>query len=163
MKPASRTFILLSILVFFCLSATGQGRENHKEKIEKYRSMKIAYFTDNIEFAPDEAEKFWPLYNAHDQKQDELRREIRRSSRQYSQQAEDLSEQETEVIIDRIIEIRKEELELDMKFHQELKQILPASKIMKLYITEVQFREYMLKRIREDRGGPGRSQGSKLP
>lgn len=118
--------------------------------------MKIAYFTENLELTPEEAEKFWPLYNAHEQQRDELRRETRKSSRKYTEQAGELSEQETEAIVDRIMEIRKEELELDIKFHEELKKILPASKVMKLYMTEVQFREYMLRRIREDRGGHGR-------
>jgi Spy/CpxP family protein refolding chaperone len=163
MKPAIKISMLFSILVLFCLSAAGQGQEGHKQKMERYRSMKIAYFTENLELMPDEAEKFWPLYNAHEQKREELRRETRKSTRQYTEQAGELSEEETEAIVDRIVEIRKEELELDVKFHEDLKNILPASKVMKLYMTEVQFREYMLRRIREDRGGHGRGREGRTP
>lgn len=125
--------------------------------------MKIAYFTENLELTPEEAEKFWPLYNAHDKKKHELRREIRMNSRQFSQQAEQLSEQEVEGIIDKLIEIRQKDLQLDIEFHKELKKILPPKKIMELYITEVHFREYMLRQIREDRSGSKRRREEQFP
>ena len=113
--------------------------------------MKIAYYTENLELTPEEAEKFWPLYNEYDNKKHELRRENRTNSRQFSQQAEQLSDQEVEEIMDRMIENRKKDLQLDIEFHDNLKTILPPKKIMKLYITEIRFREYMLKKIREER------------
>ncbi len=121
--------------------------------------MKIAYFTENIDLTPGEAEKFWPLYNQHEQKKDELWKSLRMNSREFSQKAEELTETEAEEIIDNHMEIRQKELQVDMDFHSELKKILPAKKIMKFYITEVRFREYMLQRIREERGGPQRGPG----
>ena len=38
---------------------SAQPRRGQQERMEHYRSMKIAYFTDNLEFSPEEAEKFW--------------------------------------------------------------------------------------------------------
>lgn len=125
--------------------------------------MKIAYFTENLELTPEEAEKFWPLYNEYDSKKHELRRENRTNSRLFSQQAEQLSDQEVEEIMDRMIENRKKDLQLDIEFHDNLKTILPPKKIMKLYITEIRFREYMLKKIREERSESKRKRERQIP
>ncbi len=155
MKRNSRILILGLILMASSLASYSQ-EPGQKEKLERYRSMKIAYFTENIELTPEEAEKFWPLYNAYDEKKNVLRKEVRRRSRQFSKENEQMSEKEIEENLDRIIEIRRMETELDEEFHHALKEFLPPAKIMKLYITEVRFREYMLQQIREDRHGPGR-------
>ena len=163
MKTSTRILSFSVPIIFLCLSAMGQGPQNHEKRMEKYRSMKIAYFTENIELTPEDAEKFWPLYNKYDQQKHELRMNRRLRSKEFSQQAEQLSEQEAEKIIDRHMEIRQKELQLDMEFHNELKQVLSSKKIMKFYITEVQFREYMLRRIREERGEPNRKREKQLP
>ena len=125
--------------------------------------MKIAYFTDNLDLTQEEAEKFWPLYNKHEQQKSELSGKRRMRSRKFSEEAEQLSEEEAEQIIDRQIEIRQEELKLDMEFHNDLKQILPAKKIMNLYITEIRFREHMLRQISEDRGDSNRRHEREFP
>jgi hypothetical protein len=118
--------------------------------------MKIAYFTENLNLTPGEAERFWPLYNTYEQQKHELHRKRRLRSREFAENAEQMTEEEAEGIIDLHLEARGKELELDQKFHDELKKVLPAKKIMKLYIAEIEFREYMLRKIREDRGGPHR-------
>jgi hypothetical protein len=126
--------------------------------MEQYRSMRIAYFTENLELTPEEAEKFWPLYNQHEKNKEEIMHERRIRSREFRQQAPEISEEEAQEIIDRHIEARKKEHTLDIKFHEELTKILPAKKIMQFYITEVKFREYMLRKIREERGHGSRGE-----
>ena len=127
--------------------------------MEKYRSMRVAYFTDNLDLTPDEAEKFWPLYNKYDNQKEELRNNRRMIMREYHQEGREITEEEAEVFTDRHIEMKQKDIEVDIEFHKELKTVLTANKIMQFYITEVQFREYMLKRIREDRGNAGRGHG----
>ncbi len=159
MKSTSSKWFLFILMTFFSLSAAAQQPQRHAEKMERYRSMKIAYFTENLQLTPEEAEKFWPLYNQLEQEKDQLRKNRRMRSREFSKQAEELTEEEAEEIIDNHMEIRQKEIQLDLEFHNELKKILPAKKIMEFYITEVQFREYMLQRIREERGEPHRGPG----
>ncbi len=155
--------MILSILVALCFSASGQKPSGHGQKMEYYRSMKIAYFTENLALTPEEAEKFWPVYNRHERDKAELRKDRNIRSREFSERADQLTEEEAEGIIDRHMENQQKELQLDMDFHSELKKILPAKKIMKLYITEVRFREHMLRQIREHRDRPDRGYGKQIP
>ncbi|NBC24749.1 MAG: hypothetical protein GVX78_03945, partial [Bacteroidetes bacterium] len=43
--------------------------DNWKEKIE---SQKVAFITNELNFTPKEAREFWPLYNEHQGKKEEL-------------------------------------------------------------------------------------------
>ena len=125
--------------------------------------MKIAYFTENLDLTPQEAEKFWPLYNEYQKIKGELYRSKGLRSRGFAQKMDEISEKEAEEIIDKHMEVKKNELTLDIKFHEDLKKVLPAKKVMKVYITEVQFREYMLKHIREEHGGGKSKSGRQDP
>ncbi|MFC2098612.1 hypothetical protein ACFLSP_02590 [Bacteroidota bacterium] len=152
MKYYSSILLSFCLLLTFNLSVLAQEPNNHEKRMEKYRSMKIAYFSDNMDLTPEEAEIFWPLYNKFEKQKAELKTDRRMRSRAFSENAEQLNELEAEQIIDQHIENRQKEVEIDTEFHKELKKVLPAKKIMKFYVTEVHFREYMLRRIREQRG-----------
>jgi hypothetical protein len=151
------------MLIILSLFARGQQTDDHQKRMEEYRAMKIAYFTENLGLTPQEAEKFWPLYNKYEQDKAELRKNRIDRSHEFAEKADQMSEEEAEEIVNKHIENRKKELQLEIQFNADLKKILPAKKIMKLYITEVQFREYMLRQIREHRGDPDRKKDREDP
>ena len=153
MKSELRILIIFAVLFSFSLSVMGQKPDDKEDRREKYRSMKIAYFTENLDLTSQEAEKFWPLYNEYQKNKGELLRSKGLRSRGFVQNMDAISEKEAEEIIDKHMEARKKEISMDIKFHEDLKEVLPPKKIMKVYITEVQFREYMLKHIREEHRG----------
>ena len=162
MKYIVRTLPLILILCTLTFVVNAQESKEREERREKYRSMKIAYFTERLELTPEEAEKFWPLYNEVEKKKHELpNRNIR--PRHYTQQLENLTDEEIEKITDDIIDARKKEAQLSAEFHEDLKKFLSPKKIMKLYITEVQFREYILRKIRDERAGSKPVKGKNPP
>ena len=58
-----KTAKLLSTLAFLLtIVAMGQPRLNQKR--EQIKALKIAYITDELKLTPEEATKFWPLFNA---------------------------------------------------------------------------------------------------
>jgi Spy/CpxP family protein refolding chaperone len=157
MKYALRIITPVLLLFSFSLVLNAQEGKGRQEHMEKFRSMKIAYFTENLELTPEEAEKFWPLYNDFDSKKREVSRSRRRGPRNINERLENMTDQEAEKMADDMILSRKKEVELDEAFHEDLKKILPPKKVMKYYITEYRFREYMLRKIRDERrGGNGK-------
>jgi hypothetical protein len=163
MKSTYRTILIFGILSLISISNYGQQPNRHEERREKYRAMKIAYFTENLDLTPEEAEKFWPVYNKHEKSKGELMKNRRLKARDFAEQAGSVSEEEAQKIIDQHIENRQKEIQLEIDLHKELKKILPATKIMKLYITEVQFREHMLRQFRGDQHQGQRRKGRELP
>ena len=164
MKYTSRIFILILMLCNLTGALYAQEGKSREEHREKFRSMKIAYFTEELELTSEGAEKFWPLYNDYEKKKREVSQYRHRRPQNMDEKLANMTDQEAEKMADGIIESRKKEVELAEAFHRDLKKIFPPKKVMKFYITEYGFREYMLRKIRDERrNGGGKKQENPPP
>ncbi|TRX37522.1 sensor of ECF-type sigma factor [Flavobacterium restrictum] len=144
---------LLPIL-FLLISCTfyAQG-ERFREKKEQIRTMKVAFLTTELDLSPSEAEKFWPLYNAFDDKQFELRH---LKMKAYINRIDDgsldkMSEKDANAFLNQMESTEEELFLLRKKFVSNLKGILPSVKIIKLRKSEEDFNRKLLQQYR-DRG-----------
>ena len=55
-------FLLLIGVIFISTNNYSQNRE----KLNRVKAYKIAYITDLLNLTTNEAELFWPIYNAHE-------------------------------------------------------------------------------------------------
>ncbi|MCK4854003.1 MAG: hypothetical protein KAT31_07070 [Bacteroidales bacterium] len=163
MKYTVRILTLILMLCDLTLSLNAQERKGREEYIEKFRSMKIAFFTERLELTPGEAEIFWPAYNEYEKEKREISRHRHFRHRNIDEQLENMTDEEAEKKVDEMMEGRKKEVQLASAFHEDLKKIFPPKKVMRFYITEIQFREYMLRKIRDERGGGPRKKGENPP
>ena len=124
---------------------------------ERIKAMKVAYVTERIELTAGEAEKFWPVYNEYEKRKIDILHEIRGLRKYYDDHQESIKDEELVKLLDKFIKLQQEDAELLTSYHKKFLEILPPDKVMKLYIAEVQFKNYLLKRLREHREeGPGR-------
>jgi len=116
----------------------------------EYAKQQQEFFTKNAELTPTEAEAFFPVYNELQQKKRELNREIRRIMRQ--EPGTQVSEEQSLKAIDAQADVNIKIAELEKEYLQKFKQILPASKILKVQNAEEQFNSQILKDIQQSRG-----------
>ena len=64
---------ILALLLFLVTFSIYAQNDKTDEKREKIKAFKVSFLTTELELTPTEAEKFWPIYNAYDDKQLELR------------------------------------------------------------------------------------------
>ena len=77
---------LLVILLIF-VQGVGFAQERlSEEKRKEFESQKIAFFTKELDLSPEEAVKFWPLYNEMGKKMREAEGEMRKKARGMMQQ-----------------------------------------------------------------------------
>jgi hypothetical protein len=62
---------LYLILSFVCINALAFAQdateqEMPEKKQQDIQALKVAFITKELELTPDEAEKFWPVYNQYD-------------------------------------------------------------------------------------------------
>mgnify|MGYP006895929106 FL=1 len=148
-----KLFKILPILVLFSsLNFYAQG-EKMKEKREQIRTMKVAFLTTELDLTSAEAEKFWPVYNAFEDKQFELRhqkmgafiKKIKDGS------VSQMTEKEASTFLNQMESNDEEIFMLRKKLTATLRNILPASKILKLKKSEEDFNRKLLHQYR-DRG-----------
>ena len=113
----------------------------------------IAFFTKRLELTPDEAEKFWPVYNEYKDLKIKIQLERQELNRNFNQNGLNMSDREMTEAGDRFIGLEVREAALAQEFHNKIKTILPPVKVLKLYQAENQYRLQLLKELQERREG----------
>lgn len=118
---------------------------------EKIKTLKIAYLTEQLNLTTTEAEKFWPIYNSHDKKINELRLVTRKNLRKIKEEHKDpknISEKEAKRIVDFKLETDKNIHEEQLKFISKLEGILSYKKIIQLQIAEIEFGRNLMRKYK---------------
>jgi len=139
--------LTLSVLLLFTALSFSQ---DFKEKREKIKALKVAYITEQLELTTDEAQRFWPIYNANEEKQFELRHKKMRSiiNKFENGGLEKLSDKEATSLIDQVESIEDELHDYNKKYIKELKTVISAKKIIKLKKAEDEFNRKLMKQFR---------------
>ena len=125
--------------------------QNDNEKREKIKAYKVSFLTTELELTSSEAQKFWPIYSAYDDKQFELRHEKMKTYflRLDDSNVNSMSEKEAATLLSQIESADKELFVLREKFMSNLKKILSAKKILQLKKSEDDFNRKLLKQYRD--------------
>ncbi|WP_162820076.1 hypothetical protein [Kordia sp. SMS9] len=141
-------YYITILLVCFGLSLGMAQDGKIREKIKKLR---IAFFTENLDLTEEEAQQFWPVYNAYDDINHKLRiQELNRIKRNIKSN-ENMSETEATTILDRIQTIESQVYENGVNLIKKLREFLPAIKIIKLKKAERDFNKNLMKQFRNRR------------
>ena len=129
------SFLLIGSMVF---GQVGKRREALEERI---KSLKIAFVTEKLALTPDESEKFWPVYNQMEAERASLMAEKK------SDFGDDITDKEAQLYITRHFDIREKEIQLERRYIDKLKTLLPDRKVAKLLWAEKQFRQEVMSNI----------------
>ncbi len=130
----------------------GRFKEKMQQKKEQLKSMKIAFITTELNLTPDEAAKFWPVFNAFEEKQRELKQE---KIKNYLDRidSDKLTEKEANTLLTQMESSEEELFQLRKKFVSNLKGVLPSVKILKLKKAEEEFSKKLLQQYRDKKMG----------
>ena len=118
--------------------------------MEKLNAYKIAFFTRRLNLTPQEAEKFWPVYNEFQNKRVQIQTERARMNRDVNQNELNMTEKEMIEIADKLISLEVQEAMLAQDYHKRFREILTPQKVIRLYQAENQYRMQLLNELREN-------------
>jgi len=145
----------LLLIILFLLSIHSFAQPRMEEKKEQIRALKVGFITNELALTADEAAKFWPLYNAYDDKQFELRHNKMKAYKgRMEADLYKMSEKEASSLLTQIENNEDELYQIRKKFITSLKGILPSVKIIKLKKAEDDFNRKLLEQYRNK--GPRR-------
>jgi hypothetical protein len=119
--------------------------ESRKERL---KSQKVAFFSNNINFTAKEAEKFWPVYNEYYEKREILTVERDKTLRQLANFENMVNDKEVKALLDAYTSSFTKESELFQEYYKKFSAILSPKKVIRLYITEEQFKQMLLRTLR---------------
>lgn len=147
---------IIALLVFNAFAVKAQGQE----ELDKLTAYKIAFFTQRLNLSSAEAEKFWPVYNNYSARKSKIQLERVALMRYAMQNEANLSEQELSSTADKLAQSFADEANLTVAFNGDIKKILPPAKVIRLFQSENQYKQQLLRELNQRRQGPGQGQGS---
>src|SRR5664279_1229318 len=150
-------FLLLIILTFPVIRTEAQN-----SNLEKLNNYKIGFFTKKINLTSTEAEKFWPAYNDFQSQRNKIQLEKLSINRDFNLNENSLSDSQLEEMGDKYVDCLVRESNLEVTFHQKLKELLPPAKVIRYYQAENQYKLQLLnelQNVRQQQKGlrPGRN------
>jgi hypothetical protein len=131
-----KNLLIILLLMFGSASATmSQEPEKTQQQQQqpdggKLKALQIAYLTTKLNLKPEEAQRFWPVFNQY---QDEIRK--------VRIEGKDLPEVDKE---QKIVDIRK-------KYFEEFTKVLNKDRADRVFKADNEFRDVIRKEIQERR------------
>lgn len=141
------------IWIFLFCYGFSYGQFN-RESREKIKTLKIAYITEQLNLTPKEAEKFWPIYNAFEEKQFKLKLKNRmemRNALKDKNNIESLTEKEATNLVAKKLKNDKAIYETEKNFIEKISNIISSKKIIQLQVAEIEFSRKLMKKYRKKR------------
>ena len=133
-----KNLVFGTIICLFSIPSFTQNNNSYNNR----EAVKIAFYTKKMNLSSEESKIFWPIVN-------EMEKEIKEIKNKNShgkmiikdKKPEELTEKELEDILDMKLLISKEILDLKIKYHEKIKEILPINKVAKYYEANKDFKK----------------------
>ncbi|GGI27350.1 hypothetical protein GCM10008119_27220 [Pedobacter mendelii] len=122
-----------------------------RPKGEEIESLKIAFFTKKLDLSPDEAKVFWPIYNDMQAEQNAIRKERfqKMISFRKTTEIDNLTDSQIQSLITSEFDFRQRDLNIEKKYYNKFKAVLPIKIIGKYYRAQEAFKRELLNRFRD--------------
>ena len=126
-----KTFKIIPIFLLLLSVNSFAQAGKHREKKTQIKALKIAFITEELKLSSAEAEKFWPLYNAYDTEQSDLRQKKLKSfvNRMESGTVDSMSEKEATNFLNQMENTEDEIFQNKKKSYPHYPQKEPESRI----------------------------------
>ncbi|WP_040398062.1 hypothetical protein [Cesiribacter andamanensis] len=150
MKKAYLLTALLLLLSLPVALAQAQAKAQGDRSNEKIEAARIAHITTRLNLSPEQAQKFWPVYNEYAGKRDKLRQEHRTIIQ--SGKGVELGNEDARKYISEHLRMEREEAALDEEYYgRKLLSVLEPRQVVQLMHAEHEFKKMLLDRLKERR------------
>jgi len=142
--------LALLIFIFNILTGNAQNRNfANRPQRQRIDAQKVAFITDQLQLTPDEAQKFWPVYNLYNNQKEEMNQEFMKGVMKFRNNEDAISDKDAADLADSYIRHAQKMVDIQKDCHLKLKEVLPPKKLLKLYNVEREFQRLLLQRLGE--------------
>ena len=140
-----RYLIPVILVIIIVLNVNAQDQQA-RDKIE---SARIALITERLGLAPEQAEKFWPVYREYSEKRRELARELQQARQGVDPQ--NMTEEQSRELVNLAMEMKQRQLDLEKEYSNKLMNVISSQQMLSLRKAEDDFRRMLLQKLQERR------------
>jgi hypothetical protein len=97
------------------------------------RAQRKATVGANMNLTPDEAGKFWPVYDAYEAKMDKIEDRHVKELKDFAEKYENLSDEDAGKKLDEVIAIQQARLDVQKSFVPKFRAAIPGVKVTRFY------------------------------
>jgi hypothetical protein len=139
--------MMLFALALFAQGGKGDGPLS-EERWKEFEAQKVAFFTREMNLTPDEATKFWPLYN---EMQTKIRKAAGPTWRPAGKDAS-LTEQQAHDRVKALLDAEETVLKLRREYYRKIASEISARKLWLMLDAERDFHRQLVKRLGRNPG-----------
>ena len=132
--------LILLMIPFFAMAQEPGPGPMSKETRERIEAQRIGYITQKLDLSPEEAMKFWPIYNEYKNALKDMRDEMERPDLMT------ITDDEANAIIEKHLQQEQKRLELKKKLNNQLRNVISPRKVIMLYAAEMEFNRELLRK-----------------
>ena len=141
-------FIIQSLVLAFSIMYGSYSVNAQEEtKHERLESARVAFITQRVDLKPDQAQKFWPVYNEFSDKRKEIKKALRKL--RTGDIPADVSEEELKADIRKMMDYKQKELNLEKEYFDKFLTVISAKQVVQLIKAEKDFMVAIYKRLAE--------------
>ena len=142
------------LMIILFLATLGMNAQDRK--FEEIKAHKTAFITEQVNLTSTQAEKFWPIYNKHEQEVMALRKtQLEGFKTLRNKNVDDLSEAKAKAMLLKPGQVKAQLTKKMVQLISLLEGVITPQQTIKLLMAEEGFKKRLLKRFR------GRNQNRK--
>lgn len=138
-----RKYTILIILSFIVIGTSLAQRPGDRYDREKLEAARVAFITSRLDLKPDQAEKFWPIFNVFNDAREKNLKEMSELGRVKDIE---ISESEAKARITKKFEIQRKMIVDEEKFVRDLSSVLTYNQIIQLNGLSREFARHIYQR-----------------
>lgn len=140
-----------TVIMFLGLAAYAQKPTTEYDK-EKLEAARVAFITNRLDLKPEQAEKFWPLFNQYNEERTNMVNKVSTLNRE---SMKEITETRANEIIQKRFSIQQQLLDREKVFMEEITKVITPQQAIKLGGVNREFTRQVYHRNRGGReGGP---------
>ncbi|MEQ6120220.1 hypothetical protein [Reichenbachiella sp. MALMAid0571] len=144
MKNLRFNRILFSALLMLG-SIVGYGQSG--DALKKLEAAKIGLITERLGLTPEQAQKFWPIYQEYAQKQKTIQSDFMEIRKNYDRTS--ASDEETREMLKKGQAIKQTKLNLEKEYSDKMLNVIDTKQLMSLREAEGDFRKMLLRKLEQ--------------
>lgn len=131
-----------------------------EKKREQIHAQKIAFISTQLNLTPDEAQKFWPIYNQYEAEIEKIRKE-RRGYMNELKKITDATGEKAYELMEKFFATESKESQTRLNYLKQFATVLGKKKATDVFIAEEKFKRELLEKLKKegltmspDRGEP---------
>jgi hypothetical protein len=153
-KMKNFTYLLFACCLTLATQAqddpdTRRDQPQNNEAREKIKAARIGLITQRLGLTPEQAEKFWPVYNEFTLKRADLMKRYKDAEKNINPNRPDPKQQQA--LVDLGLTVKQDELTLEKEYSGKLMSVISAQQMLNLRQAERDFRNIIINMLNNRR------------